>query len=366
MASNKKNLRYCQVLYSGTYYDIMVAVSDLDEIDQILQDWAINKFSAELDLPAALVMNKDASEVLTSIDADNYVYIDSPVSAYMEMPRYAGVSGTFPTLPTVLNGSGYYVVPACLAYLYSEADQAGYFGEYIIEQSQNFTLTAGMNFIGITFNAGTPIYQIYTSFSSFDFSSIIPIASVLYFGGVIYNTPFGQTGYGLSEKTIEIMGRRKRFDILDPYTLAMSGLYAELGLLTTGYGVNEYTLQAMDTETSGHDLYLYYLNSGLAWTSSKISTLSNSQYQSPLTGIQTLAGGKYVINYLFRAVDPTLRLMFYVLSNTFDTLQAAIDSPEITDIPDAIKYSSVCVGRVIILQGASTGTVQIVQKIAFS
>ena len=365
MAVNKKNLRYCQVLYDGTYYDLMIAVTDLDETDQILQDWALNKFEVELDLPSALILNKDATEIITALDIDSYVYIDSPVSAYMELPRFAGISGTLPVLPTALDDEDYYVLPTCLAYLWSHPTMSGYFGEYIIPESQNFTLSEGANFIGIDFNAGEPIYQLYTSFDSINFATIIPVVTVLNFEGSIYNIPYGQTGYGLPEKIMQMMTRRNNFEILDPYIMALSGLYIELGAVVVGYGVEEITCLALDTQTTGHDMYLYYLNGSLEWVSSKIATINNTQYQSPATGIETLGAGNFVVNYIFRAVNDTKRLLFYVLSDTFESLQLAIDSPEITDIPDDVKMSAVCVGRIIIEQGASTALVQTVQKTIF-
>ena len=365
MAVNKKNLRYCQVLYLGTYYDIFVAVTDLDEIDQILQDWALNKFNVELDLPAALILNKAITEVVTALDVDEYVYIDSPVSAYMELPRFAGISGTFPVLPGALDLEGFYVLPEVTAFLWSAVGQSGYFGEYIVPISQDFTLSAGINYIGITFNAGVPIYQLYTAWSSFDFSTTFPVVTVLSFGGSVYEIPFGNTGDGLPEKLIGAMTRKKSFEILDEYIMVNSGLYAELGAVVVGHGTDELTCLAMDTETTGHDMYFYSKNSSGVWSAAKVATINNTQYQTSATGLDTLAGGEFVINYLFRVVDEAKRLMFYVLSNKFATLQAAINAPEITGIPEAITGSAVCVGRMIIEQGSSAPTVQLVRKTIF-
>ena len=365
MAVNKKNLRYCQVLYDGTYYDIMVAVNDLDELDQILQDWALNKFNVELDLPAALILNKAATEVLTALDVDEYVYIDSPVSAYLEKPRTAGISGTPPVLPTALVDT-YYVVPACMAFLWSEPEMIGYFGEYIVPESASFTLAAGINYIGIDFNDGDPVYQLYTSFDSINFSSIIPIVTVLNFGGAIYNIPFGNTGDGLPEKLIKLINRRKSFEILDPYTLVNSGLYIELGEIVVGNGTDELTCLEMDTETTGHDMYFYSKNSSSVWSAAKVATINNTQYQSASSGLASLAGGEFVINFLYRVVDEEKTLMFYTLSNKFATLQAAINSlGAIDDLPEAVAASAVCVGRAIVEQNSSSPTIQKVQKLTF-
>ena len=54
-----------------------------------------------------------------------------------------------------------------------------------------------------------------------------------------------------------------------------------------------------------------------------------------------------------------------VLSGKFTSLQDAINSGEITDIPDNIKYSAVCVGRIIVEKDSTSPLVQKVQKITF-
>ena len=364
MAVNKLNLRHCQILYGKTTYDIMIAVSDLCEVDSILQDWALDKLNVTLDLPSALVMNEDVTDVITNLEIDEYVYIESPVSAYMRFPRFAGVSGVFPTLPTVLV-DGYYVIPTCLAFLWSLPAQQGYFGEYIVPESQNFTLSAGMNYFGISFNSGSPMYQIYTSWASMDFSTVIPVAKVLYFGGSIYNIPWPQEGDGAAEKIIKSLNRKKAFEILDPYTLALDNLSVQLGAINVQHGVDEIACSAVDTSLTGNDMYLYYLNSSLAWLMTKVAQISNSQYQDPSTGIQTLTPGKFVANYLYRAVVGTQLLMFYVLSDEFDTAQDAMNAAAPTNLPPNISGAAVCVGRVILAQGTTTGVIQMVAKTQF-
>jgi hypothetical protein len=353
------------VTYLKTEYEVNIGVADLSEVDGILQDWALDKWGVELDLPTALVSNEAITDFATTLATDDYVYINSPVSAYLRLPRFAGISGTLPVLPTALDDNGAYIVPTCLAYLWSQAGMTGYFGEYTIPESQAFIPSSGINYIGITFNAGVPMYQIYTSWASFDFSSIIPVAKVLVFGGAIYNIPWGQSGDGLPEKLLKILDRRKPYEILDPYTLSQLNLYVSLGAINVQHGDSEIACLVMDTSLTGNDMYLYYLDSSLVWQYSKVSTLNNTQYVSPLTGIQTLAGGKYVINYLYRVVGSKL-LMFTVLSDTFDTLADALAAGEPDSLPAVISASAVCVGRVVLLKSATTGVVQRVSKVQFA
>ena len=363
MAVNRKNLRYCQVLYNSKYYDVMVAVTTLDEINDILQEWAINKFGAGviLDLPSALILNKDATEILTSVAVDNYAYLQSPVAAYMDMPRYVGISGDLPVFPIALNTSGKYVIPTCMAFMWSEPEFTGYFGEYIIPESQAFTLSIGANYIGISFNSGAPIYSLYSSLSSFDYSSIFPVVTVLNFGDGIFVIPFGQQGYGLPEKIIKSKISKKKLEVIDPYTLEVDSSYVQLGIVKVESGSAEITCPAVDTSITDNDMYLHYKDSSQVWQTTKVTQIDNLQYQGA-SGLANLTAGEFVINNIYRVVDNANLLLFSVLSNKFNTLQLALDSKDVTDLPEMFDGTAVLVGRIIIEQGGSSPVIQILQK----
>ena len=74
-ASTRMNLRVCQVLHGTTYYDVIVGVETLDDVDDILQAWATDVLTDTLDLPEALIYNKDITEVITALDIDSFVYL---------------------------------------------------------------------------------------------------------------------------------------------------------------------------------------------------------------------------------------------------------------------------------------------------
>ena len=361
MAVNRKNLRYCQVLHDEITYDVIVAVANLDEVDNILQDWALDVIGEALDLPTELVLNKELKEILTTLDVDKYVYVQSPVAAYMEAPRFAGISGDLPVFPTALNANSKYQLPQAMAFLWSEAGFKGYFGEYIIPQSQEFTLSAGVNYIGIMFNSGSPAWVLYNSFSSFDFSSIIPVVTVFSFASGIYVIPWGQTGYGLPEKALKLFNGKRDIEIVGRYTLTATGRYVQLGALVANNGMAEINCPAVDTENAVHSMYLFYKDASSVWQNTKITQINNSQYQSN-SGLASLTAGEYVINNIFRVVDGNGSIIFNVLSGKFSSLQDALNSGDNVVVPDMFKGVAVHVGRVIIGQGASTATIQVLKK----
>lgn len=362
MASNSKNLRYCEVLHSGTYYDVMIAVDDLDEVDNILQDWALDTLGETLDLPEALTKSKDATEIITSLNVGNFVYLQSAASSYLDISKYAGITGTFPVLPTTL-ASSLYVVPTANALLYSESDFGGFMGEYAIA-AKSFAIASGVNFLGVRYNAGAPEYIMYTDDTTFDYSSIVPVASVLYFSDTIYNMPYGTNADGLAEKILESIKKRHEFDITTNFTLTTSSNYVSLGALTVNRGTSYFDCLAVDTSAVSNDMYLFSKNISGVWGSGSVTQINNTQYQSA-SGLASLSAGEFVVNYVYRVSSETDKLLFTVLSDKFTTVAAAKESEVITDIPDQIKESCVLVGRIIVEQGSTTPVIQKVQKYSF-
>lgn len=361
-----RNLRYCQVLHATIYYDVIVGVNNLDEVNDVLQEWALttNGPGEALDLPTELVINQNAEGVnLISKTLDENVYVKSSILGLIDAARSAGVSGTFPTLPTVLVGS-LYVMPEATAYLWSAAAFTGVFGNYTIPTA-SFTLVADeVNYIGISYTSGTPVYVQYTDQTTFDYSSIIPVCAVFYFDSELNVVPYGQTGYGLAEKLIEIQDKRKEFNITSNFTLVSgSGTYVELSVMNVSKGTSEITCLEMDTETADNDMWLWYKDNTSTWQQTENSEINNTQYQGDGTGLQTLSGGEFVINYLYRVIDAVNLLIFNVLSDSFATLAAAKDSDMITDLPDAITEGAVLIGRFIVEKDSGAPTVQKIQRV---
>lgn len=360
-----RNLRYCQVLHESVYYDVIVGVNDLDEVNDVLQEWALtsNGPGEALDLPTELIINQNAENVnLISKTLDENVYVKSSISGIIDAARTAGVSATFPTLPKVL-ASSLYVMPAATAYLWSAPEYTGVFANYTIPTA-GFTLVADeVNYIGISYSLGTPVYVQYTDQTSFNGSSIIPVCAVFYFDGELNVCPYGQAGYGLAEKLLEIQDKRKEFEFTTDFTLVSgSGTYVELSVLGVSKGTSEITCPAMDTETADNDMWLWYKDSSSVWQKTENSQINNTQYQGDGTGLQTLGAGNFVINYLYRVIDDTNLLIFNVLSGSFDTLAEAKDSDMITDLPDAITEGAILIGRMIAEKNAAP-TVQKIQRV---
>lgn len=363
---NSLNLRYCEVLHNGTYYDVMIGVNDLDEVNDVLQDWALATLGVSIDLPTALTKNQDITEVLTTKDISSYVYTKSSSTGYLDAARFAGVSGTYPTLPRTLV-AGKYVMPACTARLWTLANFQGVFGTYSVPSSA-LTLTAdAMNYIGIRYNSGVPEYYVYANQDLFDYSTIIPVGGVLYWGSEIIPIPFGQSGDGMAEKLYRNQTERKEFSVLGNFTLVADGRYLKLSSMNVNAGTEDFALDAVDTSSASTGyLYLFYKDSAQDWQNMDVSgLLENTNYQGDGIGLQALTTGEYVVQYLYRLVDEESEQIFSVLSGKFASLAAAKESDIVIDIPNELSKASVLIGRAITEQGASSTVIQKIQTASF-
>jgi len=360
------NLRYCEVLHEGTYYDVIIGVATLDEVNDVLQDWALAEIGEALTLPDELTKNQNLSDVFTSKDIDVNVYIKSAASGYLDAARTAGISGTAPVMPRTLVATKY-VMPACTARLWTLPNAQGVFGNYNIPTA-SLTLTAdAMNYIGIRYNAGVPEYYVYSNQDLFDYSTIIPVGGVLYWGSEIIPIPFGQSGDGMAEKLYRNQTERKEFSVLGNFTLVADGRYLELSALNVNAGTEDFALDAVDTSspTTGY-LYLFYKDSSQVWQNVDVSgLLENTNYQGDGIGLQALTSGEYVVQYLYRLVDEESEQIFSVLSGKFASLAAAKESDIVIDIPNELSKASVLIGRAITGQGASTTVIQKIQTASF-
>jgi len=359
--ANFKNLRYCEVLHEGKYYDVMIGVTDLDEVNNVLQEWALAKFGVNIDLPTALTKNLDIKEVVTSKNIDEYVYVQGAVSSYMDMPKYAGISGGEPILPKILVNSKY-VVPALSVFLYSLPEFSGVFGEYSIEATELTLIDDEINYIGVDYTLGEPVVNVYANDTFFNYSSIIPICKILSMDTELNVTPYGMLGDGLSER---LFVKSKDFKIDGNFDFSSNALNVEVGAFDVVNGASIIETPAIETDTVDNDMWLYYINgTGVDWEKSENPEINNTQFQG-LTGLETLASGKFVINYIYKVIDDTNKLLFNVLSGSFDSLALAKESANLKTLPDNIVNGAVLVGRIIVEKDSVLPLAQEIQNVIF-
>ena len=345
--ASKKNLRFCEVKIDSTIYALFIAVSDLDQVNNIIEAWATEN-ELIVSLPNDLITNIDISEVSSISNqvakVNSYVYLQDSLASYLSLNRSSGVDEN-PVYPTSLNGDSKYELPSITVSLYDEENYQGNFAEYEVE-ALDVALNVGVNFIGIDYNAGIPIWKVETT-DTFNDSSSKLVLKVFNFESDLYILPKLSTSYGLPEKLFS----EKDFEISDfAYTLGVTTKFVNLSALTAKFGLNEVVCPIFDSQTD--NMYLFYKDASSVWQKSVITEYNDTQFQG--TGLEALAGGEFVNNEIYRVVDGTQKTVFIVLSGKFTSQQDAIDADFVSDLPDEIKEMGVFVGRFVVEQNSST------------
>jgi hypothetical protein len=291
------------------------------------------------------------------------VYLRPPFSRTADVIKYAGLSEP-KDYPTALK-DGWYICPSVRAYLYSQPEFKGFFGEYFIPEA-SLELSTGINHLGITYNDGKPCYNLYTYTKSFNFSDVIPVAEIYFFDGKISVAPYAVSGQGLAEK-INSLNALSQFAIYGHYNIGSDGLHVWVSSLTAGKnGLPLQECEAIDTGASGTDMYLFYLDDHHKWQYEKVTGINNQSYQDSAGGLSPLLADEYVVNYIYRLVSGTANVVFVLLSGKYDSEQDALADVYGEIPPEIIESSAVCIGRMIIKFNEPTpAVIQKVKKIIF-
>ena len=276
-------------------------------------------------------------------NTDGTFYFSAPII-------YAGVV----TQPSYTdNGDGSVTIGSGVYNLYPDPTGAGLVKQYAL-LGGTFTLTDGTtNYIYAAYNSGSPVVLSTTNRADFAgqyFTTDTPIYTLYRSGNLIYQLNFDTTGHASPEKTLYRLLDTRRFEHVSGMSLADAGN----GTFTVTQGVVWYaitrtTLDAFNSSTDS--TYLYYYN-GSSWAYNTVTGYNNTNYQGP-SGLSTLPGGKYNINWVYRSVSSS-KTCFIILGSSAYTLNDAIAAQPPGNVPDVVSTTAMLVGKIIVSQGAAS------------
>jgi len=278
-------------------------------------------------------------------NTDGTFYFSAPII-------YAGVA----TQPSYTdNGDGSVTIGSGVYNLYPDPTGAGLVKQYAL-LGGTFTLTDGTtNYIYAAYNSGSPVVLSTTNRADFAgqyFTTDTPIYTLYRSGNLIYQLNFDTTGHASPEKTLYRLLDTRRFEHVSGMSLADAGN----GTFTVTQGVVWYaitrtTLDAFNSSTDS--TYLYYYN-GSSWAYNTVTGYNNTNYQGP-SGLSTLPGGKYNINWVYRSVSSS-KTCFIILGSAAYTLNDAIAAQPPGNVPDVVSTTAMLVGKIIVSQGAASSS----------
>lgn len=215
----------------------------------------------------------------------------------------------------------------------------------------NYALTDNsVNYV--IFTGSTGAITVTTSRASINQSNVIPIYTIYREGNELHILDWDKMAKGLANKISDRLVRTDRF-VVETGGLMISEAATRTIITTSGvvwFGAVNAILDAFTSATDSCDLW--YHAAGV-WTKAAITQYNNTQYDDG-TNLQSTAGGKYVVNWVFRGVETDVH--GFVVLGTGDYTLSQAQASTIPALPDLIATQAILVGRIIVKQGEAAAT----------
>lgn len=199
----------------------------------------------------------------------------------------------------------------------------------------------------LIFDGNDKTIKVLSSRATIDQSIIIPILTVYREGTTLHVLDWDNLAKGLGNKISDRLVRIQRFAI-EPGDLALSQAPTRKIAIASGYVWHGAVRQYQNAIDSSANLAELWVNTNGTWTKQTITQFDNTQYNDPVTGLQTLSNtNRYAVNWVWRCSGSTGDHMYVVLGTGDYTERQALDS-QIPSLPLVIQTNGVFVGRIIV------------------
>ena len=223
--------------------------------------------------------------------------------------------------------------------------------KHFIIPSSSFIVSSpflDVQYVIVSYNSGSPEYQVVTNQSSIDNIQIVPIATFQVVTGLISYMDWDAAGILLANKNnqriIDLYGIQRSSGM--NLSVSASNIIVSEG--TAYIGVKKLT--TISASTANSQFVLVGHSSSLWHPYGLINGWINDRYDDE-TNVLPLSSGSYVINYVWRGVGSIDRCQVF-LSNQYSTYADAVSSL-LPESPPEFTNISVFLGRIITQQGNS-------------
>ncbi len=252
------------------------------------------------------------------------------------------------------NGDGSITFTSGLYCFYTNTSGIGKIKRFTLAGT-TFTLTDNTNqYIVADYNSGSPSIYVTTDVTIINETTIIPVYTIYRRGTVLHILEWDELGDALPNKTHQSIVKTQRFRT-EPGGLGLGEAATRLvtvGSGTVWHGAVSNSLTAFNS--SVNTMWLAYHVAGV-WTFTTITQYNNTQYDDG-TNLQTLPGGKYAVNFVYRVVGTNDTTTIVFLGQGAYSLGDAQASQPPANLPAEVLSHATLVGRIIVSQGGTTAT----------
>ena len=302
---------------------------------------------------ATTIMQHNSLSGLQGGQAGQYYHLTQDEYSKLLTTDRVNLSCGIVTAPTFTDhGDGTCTIGSGVYNLYDNALLDGQPTQYTIAGGTFTPTDQATNYIVANYNSGTPTLQITTNVAVIDEQQIVPVFSVYRDGTTLCLIEWDSLGIGLVNKIHQSIVKTQRFR--RESGLMLSEIATRIVAISAGVTWVGAVKTSEVAIRSDVDTFKLYYHSAGNWVSTTVTQYNNSQYDDG-TNLQTLSGGKYAVNFIYRGLDTTHQEGYIVLGGgNYNLTQAQASQPP--NPPPIIAATAVLVGRIIVLQGASTAT----------
>ncbi len=203
--------------------------------------------------------------------------------------------------------------------------------------------------VSIEFKTQAEVYSI-------NFSNIIPLWRVARFGSVIHQSNYDNAGDGLSSKQEFMLLRTQPYRIAyeGGLQVALSGRSMTMTGAKVFFGHRLIDVLAFNSAT---DKVTTCYHSAGAWTYSITASgglWPNDQFDNGTDLVNFSNSSKWGAIFVYRSIGDDKEI-FYVYGNSESNNQAGAELIPIPPTPDLIQWHAILVGKIIFLNGTTTG-----------
>ena len=233
-----------------------------------------------------------------------------------------------------------------------------------VAENATLAVTGGgvVNYVYITYSAGTPVFAVTTSRNDINNSNALPVARVaMQTGSIEYLLYYGAQAKGGSAKNIDrVLRIRGSGGIEKESGLSLTETGTRVVNVSSGYAwfglerITDTTLLAIAQGGSGVTSELWYHTGAATWAHTTVTDYNNTQYdkltsefgRTPLTNTS-----RYAVNWIFRnaatkEIDIVLGTGDYTLTEATASLMPVI--------PDRLANFYILCGRIIVQKSSNT------------
>ena len=287
---------------------------------------------------------------------NNGMYIQN-LSAIHQLDADANAVGALSSTTITDNGNGTINASAIEVFIYAASGWQGNYMRRTVPAAGPFTLTdQSQNFLYVTYNGGSPIFQITASATTVNSSNNILCATMWRDGTDIHHESVNwglATATRLNDRLINIQRYTRSSGLVlgETSTPANNTITCTAGLVW--YGIKAFSEAVQSSASSNVD---FYYHSGGNWAHSTVSTYNVTQYDDG-TNLQTLANSHYTVNWVYRFIngDALPKLAYHLGSNDYPTVAAAAGASEPAP-PPVLTQMAILIGRIIVAKNGTTAS----------